>query len=70
MKYRLKFVSKANSENTGYFVRKRKTGFTACSLLYPDMARILTKETLADVMVFLKEQGELDYYIFETEVVI
>ena len=64
MKYRIKFNSKTNSENKGYFVRKLKIGFKACSLMYPEMARILNKKALDDVMHFLKEQGEMDYYDF------
>ena len=67
MKYRLKFKSYAIPENKGYFVGKLKVGFKACSLLYPDMARTMDKKTLDDIMQFMKDQGELEYYEFEIE---
>ena len=67
MKYRIIFTSKNNPNNKGYFVRKLKTGFKACSLLYPNMARIMDKKALDDVMKFLDEQGEMDYYDFIIE---
>lgn len=66
-KFRLKFTSKTTPNNTGYFVRKRKVGFTACPLKYPEMAKVLTKEKLDDVMQFMQEQDEVDYYDFEIE---
>lgn len=66
-KFRLKFTSKVVHDNIGYFVRKRKVGFTACSLQHPKMAKILTQEELDDVMQFMQEQGELDFYDFEIE---
>ena len=69
MKYRIKFVSKSNSDNTGYFVRKLKVGFKACSLLYPNMARTMNKKALDDAMKHLSEQGELEYYDFTVETV-
>lgn len=67
MKYRIKFKSKTNSENKGYFVRKLKVGFKACPLMYPEMARTMNKKALDDVMQFLEEQGEMDYYDFVIE---
>jgi hypothetical protein len=67
MKYRLKFKSYSNPDNEGYFVRKLKVGFKACPLLYPDMARTMNKKALDDVMQFMKDQGELEYYEFEIE---
>ena len=67
MKYRIKFTSKTDNKNTGYFVRKLKVGFKACSLLYPEMARTMNKSSLNDVMNFLEEQGEMDYYDFVIE---
>lgn len=67
MKYRIKFQSKNKPENTGYFVRKLKVGFKACPLLYPEMARTMNKKTLDEVMKFLEEQGEMDYYDFIIE---
>ena len=67
MKYRLKFKSLSHPENDGYFVRKLKVGFQGCSLLYPDMARSMNERTLDDVMQFMKDQGELEYYEFEVE---
>jgi hypothetical protein len=67
MKYRVKFKSKTNSENQGYFVRKLKIGFKACSLCHPEMARCMDKISLSDVMQFLKEQGEMEYYDFTIE---
>lgn len=67
MKYRIKFTSKTDSKNQGYFVRKLKVGFKACSLLYPEMARIMNKSSLNDVMNFLEKQGEMDYYDFVIE---
>lgn len=66
-KFRLKFTSKIVPDNTGYFVRKRKVGFTACPLKHPEMAKGLTQEKLDDVMQFMQEQGETDYYDFEIE---
>ena len=70
MKYRIKFESKINPENKGYFVRKLKVGFKGCSLLYPNMAREMKKQALNDVINFLKEQGEMEYYNFIIEEVI
>lgn len=67
MKYRLKFISKNNPDNTGYFVRKLKVGFKACSLQWPEVARVMTKKTVEEVMNFLQEQGEFDYYDFIIE---
>jgi hypothetical protein len=67
MKYRIKFISKNNPENKGYFVRKLKVGFKACSVLYPEMARVMHKKTLDDIMQFLEKQGEMDYYDFIIE---
>lgn len=68
LKYRLKFTSKTDPNNTGYFIRKRKVGFTACSLKHPEMAKeFKTEADVEDVMQFMQEQGELDYYTFETE---
>ena len=67
MKYRIEFVSKNNPENKGYFVRKLKIGFKACSLLFPEMARIMNKKALDEAMRFLEEQGEMDYYDFTIE---
>ena len=67
MKYRLKFKSFTNPDNKGYFVRKLKVGFKSCSLLYPAMARTMSKKELDDVMQFMQEQGELEYYDFEIE---
>ena len=67
MKYRIKFTSKTNSTNQGYFVRKLKVGFKACSLLHPEMAREMKRNVLNDVMQFLEEQGEMDYYDFTIE---
>lgn len=66
-KFRLKFTSKVVPDNTGYFVRKRKVGFTACPLQHPEMAKILTQEKLDDVMQFMREQDEFNYYDFEIE---
>lgn len=67
MKYRIKFISKTNNKNTGYFVRKLKVGFKACSLLHPEMARTMNERSLNDIMNFLEEQGEIDYYDFVIE---
>lgn len=67
MKYRIKFIAKNNAENKGYFVRKLKVGFKACSVLYPEMARTMNKKALNEVMQFLKRQGEMDYYDFVIE---
>lgn len=67
MKYRVKFVSKNNPDNSGYFVRKLKVGFKACSLKWPEMARVMTKVAVKEVMNFLQEQGEFDYYDFIIE---
>lgn len=67
MKYRIKFKSKIDNKNAGYFVRKLKIGFKVCSLLYPEMARKMDKNTLNDVMQFLEKQGEMDYYEFTIE---
>lgn len=67
MKHRLKFKSYTHPENEGYFVRKLKVGFKGCSLLYPNMARTMDKRALDDVMQFMKDQGELEYYEFEIE---
>ena len=67
MRYRIKFISKNNPENKGYFVRKLKIGFKACPLQYPKMARNMSKEAIKDVMDFLETQGEMDYYDFIIE---
>lgn len=67
MKYRLKFKSLSHPENAGYFVRKLKVGFKGCPLLYPDMARVMNQKTLDNVMQFMKDQGELEFYQFEVE---
>ena len=67
VKYRLKFKSHHNPNNEGYFVRKLKVGFKGCSLLYPDMARVMDNSTLQNVMEFLRAQGELEYYEFIAE---
>ena len=66
-KYRLKFKFHTDPDNQGYFVRKLKVGFKGCSLLYPDMARVMSKQTIDDVMQFMQEQGEMEYYSFELE---
>jgi hypothetical protein len=60
-------VCKNNPENKGYFIRRLKAGFKACSVLYPEMARTMNKKALNEVMQFLKEQGEMDYYDFIIE---
>lgn len=67
MKYRIKFVSKDNPENKGYFMRRLKVGFKACSALYPEMARAMNKKSLDEVIQFLNEQGQIDYYHFTIE---
>ena len=67
MKFRIKFASKTCSWNTGYFVRKRKEGFTGCSIEHPEMARVMNKKTLDDVLQFLTAQGEMNYYDFTVE---
>ena len=67
MKYRVRFVAKNNPENRGYFVRKLKVGFRSCSTLYPEMAKVMTKAKFEEVMHFLREQGEFDYYDFTVE---
>lgn len=70
MKYRIKFISKTDPKNTGYFVSKLKIGFKGCPLLYPEMARNMNKKVLDETMQFLIEQGEMDYYNFIIEEVL
>ena len=65
--YRLKYTSKTDNTNTGYFVRRLKEGFKGCSLKWPSMARVLTEEGIEATLKFMEEQGELDHYVFEKE---
>ena len=67
MKYRIKFVSKTDPKNKGYYVRKLKVGFKGCSLNYPESAKVVTEKDIDKIMQFLNEQGELDYYNFIIE---
>ena len=62
MKYRLKFKSYTDPNNQGYFVRKLKVGFKGCSLLYPDMARVMNKQTVDNI--FLRSIILTPYILF------
>lgn len=65
--YRIKFESKVDQSNKGYFQTKLNEGFMSCSLLHPHMASVMSQKELDDVMQFLKDQGEYDYYDFVIE---
>ena len=65
--YRIKFISKTNENNRGYFQRKLKIGFKGVSVLCPEMAQIMDKVTLNKTLEFLKDQGEMPYYNFIIE---
>ena len=63
MKYAISFQSKTDSNNTGYFFRNRKVGFTGVNNL--TMARKFKTESEAIRVLTNLESREGEWYFFE-----